>query len=258
MKAENPKFYGIAKKLWKTVVNVEGSDSFELKLQLELHKRLFNIFQAGKYYYFIFNMYSSEIEFMSDGVVEVLGYKPEEISVPMMMDKIHPDDRNFFLNCEYKVTEFFKALPFDKIKNYKVQYDYRLKTSNNEYIRILQQAIQIDYDKTNFYRTLCLHTDISHIKSEGESCFSIISLNGEPSYYNIKDINQFTKSYDLFTKREREILKCMVEGKNSKSIAEELHISLHTVSTHRKNILRKAGTNIISVLVNKAISEGWV
>ncbi|WP_454882003.1 response regulator transcription factor [Sphingobacterium detergens] len=45
----------------------------------------------------------------------------------------------------------------------------------------------------------------------------------------------------MFTKREREILECIVEGKMSKTIADELCISLHTINTHRKNILAKAG-----------------
>jgi len=258
MEKQTSNFYTTATKLWKTVVNDESPDSFELKLQLELHKRLLNMFQAGTYYYFVFNMYKVEIEFMSAGISNVLGYKPEEITVPMIMDKIHPDDKSFFLNCEYKVTEFFKALPFEKIKNYKVQYDYRLKTRDNNYVRILHQAVQIDYDEVNFYRTLCLQTDISHIKQEGEPCFSIIGLDGEPSYYNIKDISQFTKSYDLFTKREREILKLIVEGRNSKEIALELYISSHTVNAHRKNILNKAEVKTPIDLIRKVVKEGWI
>lgn len=258
MDTENPSFYGTAKKLWKTVVDTAASDSFELELQLELHKKLLSIFQAGTYYYLIFNMYKGDVEFISAGVTDVLGYQPDQVNAGMLMEKIHPDDKAFFLNFEYKITEFFKALPFDKIKNYKVQYDYRIKASNNKYVRILHQAVQIDYDETNFYRTLCLQTDISHIKQEGVPCFSIIGLEGEPSYYNIKDTDAFKKSYDLFTKREREILKCIIECNRSKQISEKLHISLHTVNTHRKNILSKADCTKPVDLVSKAINEGWI
>lgn len=251
-------FYQSAKKIWETVVKTDSLESNELKLQLELHKRLLNIFQVGKYYYFTFNIYQGAIEFISEGARDVLGYEPEEMSVGLLMDKIHPDDKPYFLNFEYKITIFFKSLPFDKIKNYKVQCDYRVKDKNNKYVRILHQAVQIDYDTDNFYRTLCLHTDISHIKHEGAPCFSIIGLDGEPSYYNIQEAEVFTKSYDLFTKREREILKCIVEGKSTKNMADELCISLHTVSTHRKNILHKADVKNPIDLVAKAINEGWI
>ncbi|MGE8243917.1 MAG: helix-turn-helix domain-containing protein, partial [Sphingobacterium sp.] len=99
----------------------------------------------------------------------------------------------------------------------------------------------LDYDESNFYRTLSLHTDISHIKQEGKPCFSLVRLDDEPSFFNIQLDHAFTKSYDMFTKREREILDCIVEGKMSKTIADELCISLHTINTHRKNILAKAG-----------------
>lgn len=251
-------FYKSAKKIWETVVNTDSSQSNELKLQLELHKRLLNIFQVGDYYYFTFNIYQGAIEFISEGARDVLGYEPDEMSVVLLMDKIHPDDKPYFLNFEYRITMFFKSLPFDKIKNYKVQCDYRVRNKSNEYVRILHQAVQIDYDSDNFYRTLCLHTDISHIKLEGVPCFSIIGLDGEPSYYNIQDAEVFTKSYDLFTKREREILKCIIEGKSTKDIANELYISSHTVSTHRKNIIHKANVKTPLELVAKAIHEGFI
>ena len=149
-------------------------------------------------------------------------------------------------------------MPFDKIQKYKTQYDYRIKAKNNNYVRILQQVVPIDYDETNFYHTLGIHTDISHIKQEVIPCFSIIGIDGEHSYYNIQDSLDFTKSYDLCTKREREVLKALVEGKSSSDISICLNISLHTVNSHRKNILNKANCKTPVELVAKAITEGWV
>jgi DNA-binding CsgD family transcriptional regulator len=55
--------------------------------------------------------------------------------------------------------------------------------------------------------------------------------------------NQFLKDHQsLFSslsKREKEILKCLVLGQNSLEIAEKLFISEATVKTHRKNIRSK-------------------
>lgn len=41
------------------------------------------------------------------------------------------------------------------------------------------------------------------------------------------------------TPREMEILYWMAEGKGSKEIAARLHLSVHTVQKHTKNIYRK-------------------
>ena len=123
---------------------------------------------------------------------------------------------------------------------------------------MLIQYLPLDYDQNNFYRSFHIHTDITHIKPEGIPRFSIIGLDGEPSYYNIQDAALFPKPCDMFTRREREILKLIVEGKDSKTIAEELYISLHTVNTHRKHILNKAGAKTPLDLVKKVIAEAWM
>ncbi|WP_205686954.1 LuxR C-terminal-related transcriptional regulator [Chitinophaga rhizosphaerae] len=259
MKNTPSKYYLTAKKFWKTVVDIEtDADPAALQQQIELHKKLLNVFQAGNYFYFVFNMYSGDTDLMSPGVTNMLGYEPEEMSISFLMDCIHPDDKPFFLNFEHKVVEFFKGLPFEKVHCYKVQYDFRIKAKDGRYVRLLHQAVQIDFDEQNYYRTLCLETDITHIKPEGKPCFSIIGLDGEPSYYNIQDAQVFTKSFDRFTKQERVILKGIVEGKSSKMLAGELCISLNTVNVHRKNILRKAEVNTPLELVTKAIGEGWI
>lgn len=251
-------FYREAKKIWTTVVKQDATHNKDLGLELELHKRLLNIFQVGRYYYLVFNVFKGQIEFISEGIATILGYEPAEVNVMFYMDKIHPEDKSYFLNFEYNIAGFFKSLPFDKINRYKAQYDYRILGKDNNYVRILDQAIQIDFDQNNFYRTLRIQTDITHIKKDGIPCLSIIGSDGEPSYYNIQDANLFTKASDLFTDKERIVLKCIVEGKTSKAMATELGISVHTVSTHRKNILQKAGCITPLDLVAKAINEGWV
>ena len=63
------------------------------------------------------------------------------------------------------------------------------------------------------------------------------------------------------TRRETDVLVLVAKGLMSKEIAERLHISVHTVISHRKNITRK--TNIKSVaglalyaLMNNLMEEG--
>lgn len=252
------KFFLTAKKFWKTVVNKETvADKQKLQDQIEFYKRLLNIFHAGDFYYYVFSMYTSELDLVGENVKQVLGYEPDEFKLDLLMNIIHPEDKPYFLNFEYKIVEFFKSLPFEKVPLYKVQYDFRLRKKDRSYARILHQAVQVDYDEQNYYRTLSLDTDITHIKQEGLPCFSLIGLDGEPSYYNIQD-KVFTKSFDLFTKREREILKGIVEGKTSQQIAEQLFISFYTVNAHRRNIMEKAKVKTPIELVQKCLREGWI
>ena len=58
--------------------------------------------------------------------------------------------------------------------------------------------------------------------------------------------------FELLTKREIEVLKCIAVGMNNPAIAEELFISRRTVEQHRKNLNRKLSPNSISDLITYA------
>lgn len=60
---------------------------------------------------------------------------------------------------------------------------------------------------------------------------------------------------DNLTKREIEVLTGLVNGKMNKEIADSLHISIHTVVRHRKNITIKTGIRSQSGLTIYAISK---
>jgi DNA-binding NarL/FixJ family response regulator len=65
-------------------------------------------------------------------------------------------------------------------------------------------------------------------------------------------------SYELLTKREREILQLLAEGKTNKEVAASLNISPYTVETHRGNILEKLGLHTPAELILYAVRKGII
>jgi DNA-binding CsgD family transcriptional regulator len=51
------------------------------------------------------------------------------------------------------------------------------------------------------------------------------------------------------TKKEKEIAKMILNGKESKEIGEVLNISINTVGTHRKNILKKVNARNLGEMI---------
>jgi DNA-binding NarL/FixJ family response regulator len=61
-----------------------------------------------------------------------------------------------------------------------------------------------------------------------------------------------------FTPRELEILALVSKGKSTAEIADCLNLSVHTVMTHRKNMLSKTGAGTITDVVIFAIGAGLI
>jgi two-component system, NarL family, response regulator DegU len=60
------------------------------------------------------------------------------------------------------------------------------------------------------------------------------------------------------TRREKEILRMIIDGKNNKDIADSQEKSVRTIETHRFNIMKKLGVTNAIDMVNKAVKENLV
>ncbi len=56
--------------------------------------------------------------------------------------------------------------------------------------------------------------------------------------------------------REREVMQLIAGGRSTKEIAGELHLSVKTVESHRKQIMDKLGLHSVAELTKYAIREG--
>jgi DNA-binding CsgD family transcriptional regulator len=107
-------------------------------------------------------------------------------------------------------------------------------------------------------RSLGVHTDITYLKQEGKSVLSFIGVDGEPSYQDVALTNLFSEIKEELTRREKQVLTLLIQGKLSKEISSILKISKQTVDTHRKNMLHKKDLKNTSELIGKAIRYGWI
>jgi NarL family two-component system response regulator LiaR len=73
-----------------------------------------------------------------------------------------------------------------------------------------------------------------------------------------KDPSEGTRQsvYSTLGAREREVLQLVAEGKTSAEAARQMHISIKTIETHRRNIVQKLGLHGTAELTKYAIREG--
>jgi DNA-binding CsgD family transcriptional regulator len=257
----NPFIFREATRIWQQMA-VPADDllpAAELQQQLDIHKKLLHIFQTGEYYYFIFNLPDCSIRYTSPEIKKVLGYDPEQVDTGFFLEKIHPEDQSLFLNYEKRTAAFLQTLPVEKLYKYKTRCDYRVQQADGQYRRMMQQIAILNHnDSGNILNTLVVHTDISHLKPEGRPVLSFIGMDNEPSYIDVEVEQVFRPSPEAITRREKSIIRLLIEGLSSKAIADQLYLSKQTIDTQRKNMLKKFNVKNTNELVALVIQKGWM
>jgi len=77
-------------------------------------------------------------------------------------------------------------------------------------------------------------------------------------YLSGGDASSAKPSWEVLTRREREVIKLIAEGKCTKEIAEYLSLSPKTIEKHRTNLMRKLDLHNVSEVTVYAIKNGFV
>lgn len=89
---------------------------------------------------------------------------------------------------------------------------------------------------------------IGKVVHGGEKCY--LQLTPRPIESDFSD--DIIKAYKLI-KREIELINMLKEGKSTKEIANDLCLSIFTIETHRKNILRKLQVKNVAEMITFAL-----
>ena len=222
-----------------------------------------SIFSPGKHYYFILNFFNRQIEYIHPTVEEILGCKPEEFSFEYIFKIMHPDDAPVIQAKESAAIEFFyNRVPLEKIPYYKSSYTFRVSGPKGDWKNILHQSIALEVaENGRVHHSLSVHTDITFLNPLPDNKISFIGIGGEPSYYALStDPVSILQPEPIFeiSARELEVLRLLSEGLSSKQAADMLHISTHTVDTHRRNLLKRTGAKNLLELAVKCLKQGLI
>lgn len=251
-------------KMWKLVPENFASKRTKLKKNL-LKNHLPFIFSSGPSYYYIIDfsgMPDVSFSFVHNSASQFYNAIPDEFSIAFFLEKIHPDDVAFFYKCEEQVAFFLNGLKSEEMLNYKFCYPLRVRHYSGDYRLVLHQALALSIgSRGGLSHVLNIHTEIDHITKVGSRTMSIIHMNSDKHYLNLDPFNFSLapiEGVELFSKMERKIVNFVGAGFTSKMIAAELNISIHTVKTHRKNILKKAECSNTPQLIRFCLDRGYV
>jgi len=111
-----------------------------------------------------------------------------------------------------------------------------------------------ELDKGTFLPDIILVTAYSHysIKAIKHRVFDYLvkpvdidelreTIDRYLQYIQLKP-GRLLKRFSMLSEREKTVLGLVLEGKSSGEIAELMYLSINTIHTHRRNILKKTGT----------------
>jgi two-component system, NarL family, response regulator DegU len=118
-------------------------------------------------------------------------------------------------------------------------YGYLLKdTDKNEFVKALKQ----------------IHGGSKYFSGAVSNVLASQLLNTKPYKSNTPPAED---PYHL-TRKEKAILRMVIDGKHNKEIADTYSLSVRTIETHRFNIMKKLDVNNAVDMVNKAVKENLV
>ena len=171
------------------------------------------------------------------GVGDVLGVSPsgtshetDSIWEKEVFDRIQPDDLVRKHAQELRFFHFVKKQPLGMRGRYYLEMYVRMHTAVRGYVPVCHRMYYVISPQTgNVVFALCLYTLCAALLPD----VLVDSLTGSRTGIDCQSCG------NLLSKREREVLLLIAQGKMSKEIADRLSISIHTVSRHRQNILEK-------------------
>lgn len=210
----------------------------------------------------LMDMRGMRIQLATRNSVDVLGFGNDLIAregFRFLVERIEPADRDRALLVYKEAYQHYHTITPSLRKYHRFSLAYRFRHgASGTPIWLLHQSIPALIDPSGaLVYTLNLLTDISAYKpdSSSQGRFYVPTSNQGLKEIRIPTEEQLMR---VLTKREKQIIRMLMEGMSSKQIAQSLGISANTVNNHRKRLLGKTGCNNSMELVRYAMENGLV
>lgn len=188
----------------------------------------------------IFDVFQKKYVFIRNRFRNILSYDEKqglEQGYNYFISLMPPDDAVFSIDTSLRSLEFMLNVPPSERKDYKTIFEFRLRNKEGNYIKFIQQVVNLELDlKGNMWLILIL-MDLNPLQHKDKPLMrTLINLRDKKTYL-FNDVPD--ERSNLLSKREIEILGLIAKGMASRDIADHLFLSINTVNNHRQKIIEK-------------------
>jgi hypothetical protein len=205
-------------------------------------------------YFQVFDLGQMKFLYTSKSIFQIIGITPEEINPGHYTQLIHPEDEERLGQARARVykmeKEIFKAQKGSALTSYNLRIRNTDGNYNNLFVQDYMFFSPIPY-KAVFLIQVVTNIEWHKMKKDRYHYYA----GNDLSLFKFPDQELLEIGPDL-SHREFEIIRMIEAGLSSKDIADKLFLSIHTVNTHRSNILEKSGKSQISDLIYEFKEKG--
>lgn len=242
-------------------INSIYEEIFQTYPKIEIEEHIKKLIELDYYYpynatfFCITNTVSKNFEYVSKNFKACTGLSRDEMLTGGMnyfWSLFHPKDIKLWLECLESLMIFtMTKLSDEQRKKMSYTWNYRIKVANKNYVNIVQNTTPIQFDEANKPVIGLAHYTVlnGEVPMDICACAKYLNKNNEYETLFYKNISCTNLLSDI-SNRERDVIRLLISKKTSKEISECLHISKHTVDTHRRNILKKLQLSSTSELTS--------
>lgn len=212
-----------------------------------LIEELDNLMETNNQFFYIADIIQLKILYTSKGSYSMVGVSPKDLSPFHFMEITHPDDiPRLNLGRAQLIrmaNDLYTAGAGYSILSTVLKMRHPTGIYSNVLIQCYLWFTKIPY-KTVFF--LKIHSNIDRYKTNKHHFHYY--LGDDLSLLRPPDVD-LLKLGVTFSSREFEIIRLIAKGMRSEEIAEKIFLSVHTVNTHRRNILKATGKETIAELI---------
>ena len=136
----------------------------------------------------------------------------------------------------------------------------KLRLKKGHLMRVMIRQTGLEYLENGTMKVSVISVDnITHL-IKSDFYWGRLAFGGKEKRY-IHHLNSTDKKdipHDIISNREKEVLRRIAHGMESKEIGKELFMSPHTVDNHRRNMLARTGARDTTALVQLCLMAGVI
>jgi DNA-binding CsgD family transcriptional regulator len=200
------------------------------------------------------------ILYITDNVEDVLGYTAAEMlehNTSLLFESFTPQHVTFPMIATRMIMSSLVSVPIEILtKNLRMTYcGVQMKHKDKSIRRLMIRYSPLELDENSITRTSIISiNDVTHLMKSDFYWGRMVY--GDEEHYKEHFISNVAikQSHDIISNREKEVLRLIAKGLESKDIARELFISSGTVDNHRKNMIARTGARDTTALVQLCLS----